>query len=163
MNFFVKCITGFLLGLLIVSGFFAAACNAREFSLIELEEVKITYMSFFPGGRDPLISYNGLPDRSPGKQLDLRIDTTVANYFYWTNTVHSLTDQYASTGHEGQFRVVGLNMILGLRVASFLDIYYYHFSKHLLDAVYAPGGFPVVDSIGFNLYLFRKDKKDSLF
>ncbi len=163
MNFFSKCLTGFIIGFMFVCMFLVAFCHASEFKLIDLDEVKISYTSFFPGGRDPLISYNGLPDRSPDKQLDLHIDSTIANYLYWNSTVHSLTDQYASTGKSDQFRVIGLHMTVGLRLTNFLDVYYDHFSQHMLDTNYVYGGFPVTDGIGFNLYLYRKSGKGSVF
>ncbi len=162
----MKFIAEFLIaGLLFWFGMhcFATLADADEFHLIQLEEVRVDYMNFLPGGRDPLLSYNGLPNRAPGKELDVHIDSTIANYFYWNNMIHSTTDVYTDTRKDDQFRVIGLNMELGVRLTSWLDVYYWHYSQHLLDTTYAYGGFPVLDAVGIHLYLYRKTTKDSIF
>jgi hypothetical protein len=139
------------------------AALADEFKLIELDELRVDYIDFFPSGRDPLITHNGLTNRELGKLLNVEIKTTLLKYGYWRSLVNSMTDAYSDTHRDGQFRLVGLQMELGLRVAPFLDVYGWHHSQHLLDhPSTAIGGFPVQDGIGIRLYIFSKDRKDSL-
>ena len=136
---------------------------AEEFHFVDLDEVSVKYISFFPGGRDPLITNNGLLDRELGKLLNLNIKTTIFKYGYWNSLVHSYTDAYSTTHFDGQFRSVGLNMELGIRITPFLDVFAWHYSQHLLDtSSINVGGFPVQDGIGINLYLYRKEMHDSI-
>lgn len=133
-----------------------------EYNLITLDELRVDYISFTQGGRDPLISDIGLPNREIGKLLDLNVNTTILNYFYWRSLIHSYSDAYSNTHENGQFRVVGLNMELGLRLTHFLDVYGWHYSQHVLDTGPIRSGFPVQDGIGIHLYIYSKDRKESL-
>lgn len=142
----------YFINLFIITTLFFNSYSSRA-DFIELNEIKVSYVNFFSGGRDPLISYN----QNPNKLLDLDVNTNFATYFFWNNKIHSMSD-------NSQFRVIGLNTLLGLRIFDFMDLYYYHYSQHLLDtATYQyGGGFPLLDGIGINLYLFqKKNKKDS--
>lgn len=150
------------ISLAIVSGLFLISMAFGD-SDIQLEQVYVGYKSFFPGGTSYLITNNGLPDREIGKEISLHVDAKFLEVFYWHTLVHGTSDLYSETGKGGQFRAVGLQMELGLRFTSFLDLEYHHHSQHVLDQV-GPFHFPVEDSIGFNLYLYRaKSKPDSLF
>lgn len=130
----------------------ARMAEASEWHLLELQDVYANYKQFLPGGRDPLITENGLPGRLMDKELNLHVDMDVLKYGYWHNMVHSMTDEDVN-GH-GQFRLVGWNFQLGVHLGSYLDVQYEHFSQHLLDAS-LPYGFPVQDSIGIVLHLYR--------
>lgn len=126
--------------------------QADEFKPIEMQDVYVNYKQFFQGGRDPLITNNGLDGRLLDKELNLHFDMDVLKYGYWHNMVHSMTDQ-DERGH-GQFRVVGWNFQAGVHLGSYLDVQYEHYSQHLLDAS-LPYAFPVQDSIGIVLHLYR--------
>lgn len=134
---------------------------AEAAELFQIEQVKVTYRSYFPGGTDPLITQNGyLPDRALSKSLDLSVDTTLGKYFYWNWNVHSMTDTLVH-GQGGQFRMVGLEMRLGIdfsKIWSFIPVTagYYHDSDHILDSPHSLGHFPVKDAVEFNFILYRR-------
>lgn len=128
---------------------------------IQLDQVYLNYKSFMPGSTNYLITNNGLPDRSMDKEVSVHLDTTLLSYAYWNNIIHTGTD--ASPTEAGQFRTVGWQFDLGLRVADWLDVQYEHHSQHILDWQ-GPMHFPVEDSIGVNIYLYRpKNHQQTLF
>lgn len=135
-------------------------CLANDF--IQLQEVKIGFMNFFPGGRDAMINNNGLTDKEPAQQLDLNINTNIYKWGYFNSLVHSLTDRDTITG-ASQFRLVGLNLELGVRINKYIDVFYWHYSSHLLDTKYYWGGYPLLDSVGVHIYLYRKNEQGSIF
>lgn len=119
---------------------------------IELKELSIDAIQFFPSGIEPLISWNG-QGRAPDKQLDLNMNAQVAKVVYWDNRVHSMTDKTLD-GTSSQFRVVGWNFRIGVQFSEQLQVGYYHFSKHLLDHSFPGGAFPVLDGVEVKWYLF---------
>lgn len=135
-------------------------CDERDG--LELQEVSLHYKRFWDGGRDPLVTQNGLDGRAMDKELNLDINVDILRYFYWNNTVHSMTDRTIDGGN-GQFRVIGWNYKLGARIFPSFHIQYEHFSQHLLDTTYAHGGFPVQDSVGFVLYIYSSSSPKSIF
>lgn len=149
-------IWGFIIGMIV----WTHQANASEFHLIELRDAYIDYHQFLPGGSDPLITQNGLPDRALDRELDLHLDVDFLKFGYFNNMVHSMTDQGAD-GSMGSFRVVGWNWRLGVRVTPFLDLWIDHYSQHLLDTTYAYGHFPLQDSVGFTVRFFDIDQSKS--
>lgn len=142
--------TGFLLSILSVQ-----SCQAWE--LLEVKRVDLTYINFFPGGRDPLVTANGLPDRQLGKAVGLNLDIDVAEFVYFNNWVHTATDEHIIT-HSGQFRSVGWQSELGVRITQQVEIFFQHHSQHVLDTFHQTMGFPVQDGIGFRLKLISKPR-----
>ncbi len=117
---------------------------AGEWTLLEMRETKLNYKYFVHPGRDPLFTSSHQKE-----ELNLSVNTNMLGVFYWDNTVHAKTD-------DAQYRVVGWNIKLGVHLHPRLDIQYEHFSRHLLDSKHPTmGGFPVEDSVGVNLYLYR--------
>jgi len=155
----MKYLLGVVIGLLLV---LAHNATAGDNGIVSLREVSVDYKRFFPKGRDPLITGNGLLNRELGNEVNVHINSDFMSYFYWDNMVHSLTDRDATTHTGGQFRVVGWNFKLGMRVSRFINIQYEHFSKHTLDHSYAYDSFPVQDSVGVKLYLYGGPKKEGL-
>jgi hypothetical protein len=130
----------------------AARATDGSFDVIKLRDVSLEYKRFVHPGRDPLFTQQ-LPHK---EELNLHMDTDVLVYGFWNNTVHAMTD-------DAQYRVVGWKFQFGLHVTPYLDVQYSHFSKHLLDREGLPGGFPVEDSVGFHLYIWRnKERPQSL-
>ncbi len=132
--------------------------NVKEFHLLELKDATIEYKSFFPGGYRQTLNGNGIDDRTLGKEVILYLNTDIGKYFFWDNRIHGGTDEVVGpdgqgTG-KGQFRDVGWEFKFGVRPASFLTVLYTHHSQHVLDQK-MPGRFPVEDSIGFQLHLYR--------
>ncbi len=134
--------------------------EAGEFHLLELDELKVQYKDFFDGGADPLVTQNGLPDKGLGKELNLVMDSTLLDYLFFNNVIHSMTDQNTTGG--GQFRTVAWSFQFGARVTSFLNVSYAHRSEHLLDHIWPMGHFPVQDSIMFEFIFYSKSKKQTI-
>lgn len=117
-----------------------------------LDEVSINYKNFIGETRHPLFLHS-----KQKEEVNLNLNTTFVNVFYFNNTIHSQTD-------SSQYKVVGWNLFLGARVFRSLDLQVEHFSKHLLDESYSVMRFPVENSVGFTWYLYRNDKqKESIF
>ncbi len=129
----------------------ASASQASEYHLIDTREVYVNAKQFLPNGYSPYMSQGS----ELNKGIDLHIKTDVLVVGYVDQMVWSLIDQ-------SQFRWVGWNYKIGIRTLSFLDIEYEHFSRHVLDRTnpFMTYGarFPVEDSIGVNIYLYRKDR-----
>jgi hypothetical protein len=120
---------------------------------IELNQLGIRYRSFFPGGVDPLITQSGLR-HNLDKEVALIMDIDLIGDCFWNNVVHSRTDTDNLGG--GQFRTVGWQFDLGCHVFRNFDVYYGHHSQHLMDYNSTVWDhFPVEDSIGFTIWVFR--------
>lgn len=126
--------------------------NVSKADTLELQEIKLNYKSFFPGGSDPLITQNGL-NHNMDKELNLHLNMDFFDHFYWNNMIHSMTDK--DEAGSGQFRLVGWNFNLGLHLTDYVDFGYHHFSQHLLDYA-GPNHYPVQDAWEINVYIFRK-------
>jgi hypothetical protein len=124
--------------------------NAWTGQMIEARELSLTYRKFHDSSRHPLL-YRTKPDSG----IDLDVNMDIARYFFWDNKIHALMDQH-------QYRLVGWNFKVGLRVFQSLEVQYEHHSQHLLEDRYPYAPYPLEDSIGFKLILFRKDVR-SLF
>lgn len=130
----------------------ASMRGAHAWELIEMQDVYVNYKQFLPGGRDPLITGNGIPGQLMDRELNLHMDMDVLRVGYWHNMVHSMTAKDKDGG--GQFRVVGWNTQVGVHLCTYLDVQYEHYSQHMLDGT-LPNGFPVQDSVGIVLHLYR--------
>jgi hypothetical protein len=122
--------------------------EADAFDIIKLDSLSVEYRKIDKSARDPLF-YNSTPKES----VDLVMNMDILRYFFWDNRVHSMTN-------SAKYEMVGWNPTLGLRLLETksgvgLEVLYEHYSKHLLDDVYPYQKFPVQDSIGFNLYIYR--------
>lgn len=147
-------IIGLLLGILI--GFFSCLELARaDFRLIEMDETYINFKQYLPNGYSPFLP----PGSTLSRGVDLQLNTDVLAVGYVNNKVWSLMDQH-------QFRAVGWNYQVGVRLNSFIDVEYEHFSRHVLDApsptLSVGQKYPVEDSINIKFYLFRADKKPAV-
>ena len=137
------------------------AGTVEAFDVLELREVTVIYRSYTAGSVDPLLTQNSYePGRIVDKGLDLEVNSDVLGFFYWDNTVHSMTDRSAVDG-PGQFRMVGLEWRLGLDVERLcgalpLSIGWWHYSRHLLDTRWGLGHFPTADALEIKLKLFQR-------
>lgn len=121
-----------------------------NFKILDLEQVRVGYKNFI-FARDPMFW-----DSTPKEQININIETSLMKYGFWNSFVHGTTD-------ESQYKRIGLQMELGVRISNSLEVSYKHHSQHMLDCTYPYQRFPVEDSVGVYLYLFRKDKKESIF
>jgi hypothetical protein len=142
MTFNKVLVAGLLLALV---AFPRASMADGAWKLLSLRETKLNYKYFVHPGRDPLFT-----DSSQKEELNLSVNTDLLSVFYWDNTVHAKTN-------DAQYHVVGWNIHLGVHVCRYLDVQYEHFSKHLLDSSLPYMKFPVEDSVGVNLYLYRRE------
>jgi hypothetical protein len=127
-----------LLGLLLAT--------SAQADWIGVEKLSIDYVHYFPKGRAPLLTDNGLPDREPGHRVGFDLTLGLPATFYWGNRVESYVDHDSKEG-GGQFRSVGWNFEFGTNVIPQMDVYYHHHSQHVLDHAYDQG-FPVEDGVG---------------
>lgn len=131
-------------------------------STFDVDNLSIKYMSYTNPGSDPLVTGNGLPNRGLNKHLSLNVDTSIYGYMYLNATVHSDTDYNTATDASGQFRSIGLQTELGVRIFRQLDLFIHHHSQHVLD-YQASFPFPVQDAIGIRINLIKSKKFDTLF
>lgn len=140
---------------------FNGTAHAR---VLNLREVYLDFKQFGPNPRNPLIDDVGLGNRELDKELSLYLNTDISKYGFFDQHVYSLTDRPTdSEGEYGQFRLIGWNFQLGVRVLPYLSAGYDHFSKHLLDHEDPNKRFPVQDSIFVRLYLYRQVDPPSIF
>lgn len=118
------------------------SCEASSDYGFHLNEVSLDYARFKEGSRDAILA----PSR-PKERVDLNVNLDLLRYFYLNNQVHSMTD-------TTQFRLIGWKYQLGVHLGSFADLYYQHFSQHILDQAY--NDFPLENTIGLKLYLYRR-------
>jgi hypothetical protein len=139
-----------------------ADASDPDFDFLKLNEAHFQYLKFADGSRDPLITENGLRNRAMNTELNLFVKLDVLKYFYFDNQIHSLTDQ-GIDGSNGQFRAVGWEYRAGVRLNSYFDVGYYHFSQHAIDHT-LPYHWPVKDAIEINIYFFRQSGlRESIF
>jgi hypothetical protein len=130
--------------------------NADE--IITLDKLNIEYLRYSPEGVDPFLTYDGLPNKALGYGLNLKMETTILSYLYWNSTVLSETDEDLATGW-GQYRTIGLEMQVGIRLTQWLDVGYYHLSRHLMDTPQPNGqAFQRMDALQFTLKLYDNKK-----
>lgn len=140
--------------IILLSVFVGSQSFAQIDPLIEVTELSATGKKFT--GTPQLSIFNNLSTGStPNFGLDLTLNTTFLSFFYWHNTINSVTDRT-------QFRMISYKFEVGARVLPCLDLEYGHNSQHVLD-VTPPNGFPVYDYIGFKLNLINTNPKRSIF
>lgn len=86
----------------------------------------------------------------PAKEgINLGLEASLLDVFYLRPIVEGTTT-------DAQYRGVGLDLRLGLRVSPSVEIGYYHHSQHLLDRASATlPRYPVEDAIELKIFLYR--------
>ena len=133
----------------------STVCHAEEYQFLRLDELSLDYKNYsiVNDHQRNLLIY---PD-SPKEGINVNINSTLMNYVYFNNTIESLTT-------DGQYRGIGLQLSLGLRLSNYFDVGYYHHSQHTIDrAIMSIPAFPTEDALQFKLYFYRKVGKDSVF
>lgn len=126
--------------------------DAYAFDVLKLDDASVQYEKLHPSARHPMFTFS-----RPKERISVRLDTSVLDHFYWNSYVHGTSD-------ESQYRFIGLEMEVGLRVTKWASVHARHHSQHLLDTTYAYGKWPVEDALGFTLHLYRAPaNKGSLF
>lgn len=154
------------IGLVLLVGIFlfmfSGVVQAKEFKVLEVQDLNIKYYQYFPGGSSPLVTQNGLKGKTMDKAIKLQMNTNIFRYLYWDNIIHTNTDKNVS-GRGSQFRTIGWNFMLGIMPFSWLQLEYEHHSQHILDSKFALGRFPVEDSIGFKLNFITNEPRKGWF
>lgn len=136
-----------------VLGLWLSEANAWE--LISLRDLSINYRHYGlvnPNGRDSL-----LYPEPPKEGVDVLINTSLLDVFYWDSEIESLTT-------DGQYRSIGLETRLGVNLTSYWTLGFYHHSQHLLDRHHSfMDKFPVADALETRIYLYRGREQGSLW
>ncbi len=135
--------------------FLSWIADASEFKLLELHEIALDYRNF-SALNDKARNFITYPDPvKEGLNLDTKVD--VLKYGYCDFIIESLT-----TG--AQYRGIGLELRLGIRVHSAIEVGLYHHSQHAIDKqLESLPKYPSEDAIQVKLYLYRRDGRNSLF
>jgi hypothetical protein len=132
----------------------------QGFRLIQLDELSVTARSYMDYSRYHIITDNGLPNKVLEKEFQISIKTTLFEYMYWDNLILSHTDRDRISGY-GQFRTVGYQSRLGLRLSRYVDLGIHHFSQHVLDYT-GNQAFPMMDALEIKIYLYRRTAQEAL-
>lgn len=129
-------------------------CDSAKAEWMYVTDLSVDYVQFFSGGRAPLISLNGLPNKELGQRVGVNMTLETLGVVYWANRIEGLTDRDTAVG-DGQFRSVGWEFDVGFHILPQLDVYYHHHSQHVLDHA-EPFAYPVEDGIGFKVKVISK-------
>lgn len=99
----------------------AHAQQALSWDLVELGNVTVEHKNFY-SGTTPY-----LPDHRALTETNFKFDVVMFGSGFIRNTIHSQTD-------KTQYRLVGWNWELGFKPFDWLELGWWHFSKHQLDA-----------------------------
>lgn len=153
---------GYTFVIVIILLAFDTIISSADDYVFKVDKVYLDYKHYWNGGVDPLTTQNGLPNRGLGKGLDLGFETSVLQFLFWNNKIHSTTDRYLDSNKEGQFRTVGWEFRFGVRLHDNLDISYYHHSEHVLDHT-RNEPFPRGDALELRFYLYNsKPRMDTI-
>lgn len=134
---------------------FTLASMAAEWSPIELQELSVQYINL-EKINDKARNFLTWPE-SPTEKINVLIDTNILTHGYWNSKILSQTT-------DAQFRSIGLETHIGVRLTNFLDMGYYHYSDHAIDRnVGGMPKFPVEDGIELRIYLYRAKDANSIF
>jgi len=150
---------GFMLGLL---AFLVITLIGRDASadsrdwVLGLDELSLDYRNHAmmnPNQRDALL----FPE-SPKEAINLNVKTNIMQVFGWDSQIQTLTT-------DSQYRAIGLQTSLVLRVSQSFEIGFWHQSNHLIDRQSATlPRFPSQDALSVKLYLYRAAPgRESLF
>lgn len=122
--------------------------NVTKWSLkdTKLLEVKDTYLDYmhYTFAAEPFM----LPN-VPTNRIDLHLNLELLNRtLFIDNMVHSETDQY-------QYRLIGWNYRFGIHLGDYVDVYFEHFSQHLLDTT-SLNGTNSYDAVGARIYFYKR-------
>lgn len=135
-----------LLALLMVISPAASATQLSDWKVLELREAYLEYGSY-TWAIEPFLA----PTYRPTQRFNVGLNIDLVNgIVFFDNVVHSETDQF-------QYRKVGWNYKFGVHLGDSVDVFFEHFSQHLLDV--QPVMPQTYDMVGVRVWLYRK--KDS--
>lgn len=153
----MKIIKTLILGVccvIILFVFSTLICYA-DYHIIDLKELSIDYKNYAMVNKN---ARNSLIYPEPPKEaINVNINMDFATYFYWNNVIESLTT-------DGQYRSIGLQTQIGVRLSEHLELGYYHHSQHLIDRQHSyMDKYPVEDAVQIKLYLYKSNNRESIF
>lgn len=128
------------------------APRAMAWDLVELGDISIEHKAFTYANSLPFTS-----DHIATSETNLNLDIAFLGGGYLRNKINSMTD-------PSQYRLVGWNWELGARVTDWLEVGYWHFSRHELDGQSAiwPGG-TKEDGVIIRLKLYKGVQPDAIW
>jgi hypothetical protein len=110
----------------------------------EIRDLSVAFTKFLSDSND-LFMYPRQPIE--GLALDMNID--ICPHFYWNNHIHTTID-------ADQFRVVGWQTEIGVRLPYSVDLGFQHHSQHLLDDYSKTLPYPNSDGIVLRWHIYEK-------
>lgn len=157
MIFIVNVIKSLILTLFCLAFLFLlnpASCLA-DFKILQLDELSIDYRNYTlinPKARNILL----YPD-PPKEAVNVNINTSLLKFGYFNSIIESLTT-------DSQYRTIGLQVFLGIRISKYADLGLWHRSQHYLDGQFVSiPKFPSEDALQVKLYLYKRQKQDTIF
>lgn len=123
--------------------------------LIELNELSINYRNYAVLGdkQRNLLIY----PESPKEGIDLGMKLDLLDVIYSDSKIESLTT-------SSQYQGVGLDTRLGIRITQSTELGIWHHSQHVLDRKQGNiGKFPSENAIELKVFIFKRDRRLSLF
>lgn len=122
--------------------------------IVDLNEVTLTYKNYemvHKGSRHLLL----WPER-PKEAITTTLNFDILRYAYWNNNIHAMT-----TG--SQYRSIGLETRLGVRLFPQVDISFYHYSQHLLERAHPNVlPYPLEDAIEIRFNILKRNNKEAI-
>lgn len=123
----------------------------KDNSWLHLDDLSATYEHYVGP------NFNAYFDGTMKDALSLNVDSTVCRYFFWNSLIHSTTDSY-------QFRTVGLEMTVGVRLSPAIDVFARHHSQHTLDSGDDWGRhYPMENGVGITVHFLSSSPRDTVF
>jgi len=134
--------------ILILSMMLLGAMKAQALDVVSLREARIDYRNYniISSYNRPLLIYPEVAKEG----IILHVNTDILKYGFWDNSVEALTT-------DAQYRSIGLQFNLGLRITPWLDVSYWHHSQHVLERVSSPvSPYPFEGALQFSIKLYQR-------
>jgi hypothetical protein len=142
------------IGGLIILTFSTFITRVSRAEIVDLNEVTLTYKNY------QMVHKNNrhllLWPEKPKEAITTTLNFDILKYAFWNNNIHAMTT-------DSQYRSIGLETRLGIRILPQLDISFYHFSQHLLERAHSSVlPYPLEDAVEIRFNIFNKNKRDSI-
>lgn len=129
---------------------------AMDWHVVDLNELTLNYRNYAylnPYARNLLI----YPEHAK-EGIDVGLKMDLLYYGFFDSQIESLTT-------DAQYRSIGLQFGLGVRVSDYLNVGYWHHSQHVLDrGPVSYDKYPSEDAIEVRIFVYKsKNGRNSLF
>lgn len=119
--------------------------DLSDWKILEMRETYLEY-GYYTWAVEPFLA----PTFRPTQKFDLAVNLDLFNrIMFMDNTIHSETDQY-------QYRKIGWHYKLGIHLGDSADVFFEHFSQHLLDTT--PQMPQTFDMVGIRVWFYKRDR-----